>query len=153
MHTFDVHGRGGAGAHSGGASGAYFEVALNTFLYDGDYAFKVRGTPMIGAYFSSNVLAHDDLDAAVEFEGDRGRKIGNRLDADYSSEIATGDFDADGRSDVFVSNGTAWFWSRGGVRPWEYLRPLNKRLSELGFADITGDRATDVLDPHPKTVR
>jgi hypothetical protein len=146
-HTFDVHGRGGAtdGKYSGGPAGTYFEVALNTFLYDGDKAFKVRGTPTNGAYFSGNVLAHGSIGGAVEYEGDRGYQSDNRTGTDYSNEIAAGDFDADGRTDVLVSNGTAWFWSRGGVRPWEYLRPSNKRISELGFADITGDRATDVL--------
>ena len=146
-HTFDVHGRGGAaeGKYSGGPAGTYFEVADNTFLFGGDFAFKVRGTPTSGAYFTGNVLTHDGVDDAVEYEGDNGHESASRTRTDYSSEIAAGDFDADGRTDVFVSNGTAWFWSRGGVRPWEYLRPSNKRISELGFADITGDRATDVL--------
>lgn len=131
--------------YSGGAAGTYFEVAGNTFLFNKDYAFKVRGTPTDGAYFTGNVLTHGDVDDAVEYEGDRGHESANRPDTDYSSEIAAGDFNADGRTDVFVSNGTAWFWSRGGVLPWEYLRPSNKRISELGFADMTGDRATDVL--------
>lgn len=146
-HTFDVHGRSGAagGKYSGGPAGAYFEVAGNTFLFNKDLAFKVRGTPTEGAYFIGNVLAHGRFRAFVEYEGDHGHKSDNRTGTDYSSEIAAGDFDGDGRTDVFVSNGTAWFWSRGGVRPWEYLRPSNKRISELGFADITGDRATDVL--------
>ncbi len=51
---------------------------------------------------------------------------GNRYDTDYSTEIASGDFDGDGRTDVFVGNGTAWFFSRGGSEPWEYLRPVEQ---------------------------
>jgi hypothetical protein len=146
-HMFDVHGRGKANEkeYSGGPAGTYFEVALNTFLRGNDFALKVRGTPMLGVHFSGNVAVHDDIDDAVEYEGKRSHKRDNRLGVDYSGEIATGDFDGDGRSDVFVANGTAWFMSRGGRLPWEYLRPSNKRTRELGFADIDNDRRTDVL--------
>ena len=120
------------------------------------------GCPQQGAHFTGNVLAHDDFDEAVKLRaGDDSRldedrpntfnlrSAGNRYDTDYSTELATGDFDGDGRTDVFVANGTAWFYSSAGIRPWEYLRASNKRTGELGFADIDNDGLTDVLYRDP----
>jgi hypothetical protein len=77
------------------------------------------------------------------------RTAGNRYDTDFSTELATGDFDGDGQADVFVANGTAWFFSRAGIGPWEFLRASNKRVGELGFADVTRDGVTDVLYRDP----
>jgi hypothetical protein len=74
---------------------------------------------------------------------------GNRFDTDFSREIASGDFDGDGRTDVFLANGTAWFYSRAGSQPWEFLHASTKRTHELGFADIDNDRRTDVLYRDP----
>jgi hypothetical protein len=172
-HTFDVHGRGRAekGEFAGGNAGTYFDISFNTVLGEQNYgfagrltraAFALRGRPAQGAHFTGNVLAHDDFDEAVKLRaGDDGRldedrpstfnlrSAGNRYDTDYSTELATGDFDRDGRTDVFVANGTAWFYSRAGIQPWEYLRASNKRASELGFADIDNDGVTDVLYRDP----
>jgi FG-GAP repeat len=80
----------------------------------------LRGRAAEVAFFRDNVLVHDDLDAAVSL---KKRKLstgigeshtdfnfhagGNRFNTDYSAEIAAGDFDGDGRTDVFVANGTA----------------------------------------------
>ena len=147
-HYFDVHGTGGNGtSHVGGRAGTRYDIVLNTFRGDLDYAFKLRGTPAEGVYFQGNVLVHDDYGDAVELDGGARRLFAsqNRYDTDHSSDLATGDFDADGRGDVFVANGTAWFFSRAGRRPWEFLRASTKRLEELGFADVDNDRVTDVL--------
>jgi hypothetical protein len=165
---FDVHGTAlndeGKNTGYGGTAGEYFEIAFNTIRGEQSYyivktrpALMLRGKPTIGAYFNSNVAVHDDLDAAVSLkeDGDTGigedhRKFnfhagGNSFNTDYSTELATGDFDGDGRTDAFVANGTAWFYSRGGSQPWEFLHASNKRTHELGFADIDNDRITDVL--------
>src|SRR5262249_27031392 len=126
-------------------------------------ALELRGTPEIGFQFSGNVMVHDGSAAALRFKGvplvpgSFGELVpkmtvdgtflasGNQYDTDPSMELATGDFDGDGRTDVFVANGTAWFISRGGVRPWEFLHASTKRTEELGFADIDNDGITDVL--------
>lgn len=160
---FDVHGTANDGY--GGYAGERFEIAYNAIRGAQGYslvktrpAFMLRGRPAQGAYFNNNVVVHDDLDAAVALKweksdsgiGENQKKFnfhagGNRFDTDYSTEVATGDFDGDGRTDVFVANGTAWFFSRAGIRPWEYLHASNKRTRDLGFADIDNDGVTDVL--------
>jgi hypothetical protein len=152
----------------GGYAGEYVRIELNTIRGEQKYgvrpfrktrtAFTLRGRPESGAYFRSNVLVHDDLDEAVALKmwsgstgiGEDHLKFrfsasGNSFDTDYSTEIAAGDFDGDGRTDIFLANGTAWFYSRGGIGPWQYLRPSDKRTGELAFADIDNDGVTDVL--------
>ena len=126
----------------------------------------LRGTPDIGFHFNGNVLVHDDSGEAISFKGWRlsgiGRAVspesarrgkfeavGNQYDTDYSTDLATGDFDGDGRTDAFIANGTGWFYSRGGKRPWEFLHASNKRTRELAFADIDNDGVTDVLYRDP----
>ncbi len=161
---FDMHGDADGGY--GGYAGEYFEIAHNTVRGEQGYycAIKcakarpilmLRGKTRDKAVFNNNVAVHDDLDEAVSLKpgsgiGEDHRKFnfqagGNRFDTDYSGELAGGDFDGDGRSDVFVANGTAWFFSRAGLRPWQYLRPSDKRVKDLAFADIDNDRRTDVI--------
>ncbi len=169
---FDVHGTRDPGHWVGGGAGEYHEIAYNTIRGDQEYecghtglfchvrpALTLRGRPSVGLDFLGNILVHDNGDAVLLKPGDDGRldpdhpgtfnyhdRGGNRHNTDYSTQLATGDFDGDGRTDVFLSNGTGWFMSRAGIRPWEFLRPSNKLVrNDLGFADITGDGKTDVL--------
>jgi hypothetical protein len=160
---FDAHGTADHGW--GGYAGEFIEIRNNTIRGDQTYklirtrpAFQLRGRTEQGAYFNDNVVVHEDLDDAVslkwevddtDFGEDHGRfnfhASGNSFDKDYSTEVAVGDFDGDGRTDVFVANGTGWFYSRSGIRPWEYLHASDKRVKDLAFADIDNDGITDVL--------
>jgi hypothetical protein len=160
---FDVHGVGSGGY--GGPAGTFFDIASNTMRGEQSYylvktrpALMLRGKPTNGFLFRGNVLVHDDLDAAVSLKGSSGatgigedqgafnfRPGRNTYDADYSTEIASGDFDGDRRTDVFLANGTAWWYSRAGIKQWELLRPSTVRTGELGFADIDNDGRTDVV--------
>lgn len=159
---FDVHGTGEGGY--GDPAGKYFEVVLNTFRGEQTYsgvktrpAFMLRGKPDSAANFVGNVLVHNSHDAAVSLKKEGGLVVfedhdefnyhesGNKFNTDYSTELATGDFDGDGRTDIFLANGTAWFYSRAGIQPWEYLHASTKRTKDLGFADINNDGITDVV--------
>jgi FG-GAP-like repeat/FG-GAP repeat len=162
---FDVHGVGDGGY--GGSAGTYYDISFNTIRGDQSYylvktrpALMLRGRPTIGMFFHDNVAVHGDLDSAVSLKGQGGlselgigedqgaynfRASGNRFDTDYSTEIASGDFDGDGQKDVFVANGTGWWFSRAGVRQWELLHESTKRTGQLAFADIDNDGKTDVL--------
>ena len=106
------------------------------------------------------MLVHGSLDKAVRFVGfnhaamppsspvgqqvAKLHPVGNRFGTDTIRDLATGDFDGDGVTDAFIANGTAWFYSRGGKRPWELLHASTKRIDELGFADVDDDGVTDV---------
>ncbi len=161
---FDVHGVGDGGY--GGPAGTFFDINSNTIRGEQGYklvktrpAVMLRGRVAEGMLFRGNVLVHNNLDAAVALTtgGLSGLGIGedhgkfnfrpgrNRYDTDYSTEIASGDFDGDRRTDVFVANGTAWWYSRAGIRPWELLSPSTARTGELAFADVNSDGRTDVL--------
>jgi hypothetical protein len=161
---FDVHGVGKGGY--GGPAGTFFDVAFNTIRGEQGYkavktrpALMLRGKVAEGMLFRGNVVVHDDLDEAVALTtgGLSGLGIGedhgrfnfrpgrNRYDADYSTEIASGDFDGDRRTDIFLANGTAWWYSRAGVKQWELLKESTARTGELAFADIDNDGRTDIL--------
>jgi hypothetical protein len=149
----------------GGSAGEYYEVVLNTIRGDQRYhvvktrpSFMLRGTPTEGAVFAGNVDVHWDLDSAVLLKKSKSSTgIGedhaafnfsaseNQFRTDTSEGIAAGDFDGDGRTDVFLASGTAWFVSRGGVEPWQFIHASTKRRSDLGFADMNNDGVTDVI--------
>jgi hypothetical protein len=162
---FDMHGRAssGSGHHDGGGAGDFVEIRRNTIRGDQSYAFlgrlnrpafELRGTPDRTAVFAENAVAHEDEDSAVRIKGatrstlKRAGKLvvsGNRYGVDTASEVAVGDFDGDGRADVFQATGAVWVYSPGGTREWRYLNDSTLRLNRLAFGDFDGDKRTDVF--------
>ena len=155
---FDVHGSEKDGY--GGVGGEYFDISSNTFRGEQGFAgvkvrpvLMVRGDPTEGLYFRANVMVHEpgqDIDlnngGLPLYEGFEHVFRGpNTYRTDLSKDIATGDFDGDGRQDVFLANGTAWFYSSGGITEWRFLRANTTRLSALRFGDFDGDGRTDVF--------
>jgi hypothetical protein len=80
---------------------------------------------MVEALPSGHTLARRENggDTALSLKMDKGdsgwgedhkqfnfKAAGNQFSVDHSGELATGDFDGDGRTDVFVAAGTAWFF-------------------------------------------
>lgn len=165
-HHFDVHGTLDPGHWAGGDAGTFFEIDHNTIRGEQDYAagfrtrnaFGLRGRPTQAALFHHNVMVHDDRDEALKLsEGDDDRLDddrpstfnltyrNNKHDTDYTTEIAAGDFDGDGRTDVFLANGTAWFYSSAGISPWRFMDSSSTRTKDLTFADVDNDRVTDAI--------
>jgi hypothetical protein len=67
----------------------------------------------------------------------------------YSSygvdEVAFGDFDGDGRTDVFRATGSEWRVSWAGRSEWEKIHGSGYPLADLAFGDFDGDGRTDVF--------
>ena len=60
------------------------------------------------------------------------------------ADLAVGDFDGDGRADLFLATGRQWLYAPGG-RNWTYFATSSFRTPQLRFGDFDGDRKTDVL--------
>ena len=71
---------------------------------------------------------------------------GNKFDAtNPTNRLAVGDFDGDGRDDLFLATGQAWYFSPAGIVEWRYLSAQTERVDAVKFGDFDGDRRTDVL--------
>jgi hypothetical protein len=162
----DVHGSDGG---YGGVAGETFDVWRNTFRGDQHYgidstrpAFMLRGTPSNGAFFRENVLVHGDRYEAVRLESPDcfvptptggywsddlcHLVVGpNTYDTDTTGGLAVGDFDGDGRDDVFLANGTGWWYSSAGLTEWRFLQASHLMIASLRFGRFDGDLKADVL--------
>ena len=56
-----------------------------------------------------------------------------------------GDFDGDGKADVFQVVGVQWRFSSAGVGQWQNLSTSSVTLDSLRFGDFDGDKKTDVF--------
>jgi hypothetical protein len=61
------------------------------------------------------------------------------------TQLAVGDFDGDGRDDVFLANGTAWWYSSAGRTEWRFLLPSTLAVRDVRFGRFNRDARTDVL--------
>ncbi|MEO8629983.1 MAG: VCBS repeat-containing protein [Betaproteobacteria bacterium] len=59
--------------------------------------------------------------------------------------LALGDFDGDGKVDVFHADGEKWYVSYGGTGNWERIADSQFKLDELAIADFNGDGKADVF--------
>ena len=64
------------------------------------------------------------------------------FDAD---EVGFGDFDGDGRTDVFRATGHRWYHSPGGAAPFVPGARMTEQSAQLRLGDFDGDGRTDVL--------
>ena len=167
-HHFDVHGFEsnwlGVDYYDGWA-GERFDVARNSFLGIKGTAFNVRGTPADEARFRFNVTPallpipgtgiYVGMDGGRSYYGwtsvkdssdeDNVRVYGNVPLEGPRRELGVGDFDGDGRDDVFLATGRSWFVSFGGRTEWRFRNESDRQLYELVLMDQDGDGRTDVL--------
>lgn len=167
---FDVHGQGPKGY--GAEAGEYIEIAHNTIRGEQTYfagmqtrpAFMLRGKPTDAAHFHDNVVVHNDASKAVRLKvsvncdqygncesfcrshAECNLHVGqNTYNTDTTAELAVGDFDGDGRDDVFLANGTGWWYSSAGYAEWRFLQPSTLRIKALRFGRFNKGTTTDVL--------
>jgi len=60
-------------------------------------------------------------------------------------DLGFGDFNGDGKTDVFRANGQNWYVSYNGTSKWQVINTAREMLPTLGFADFNGDGKTDVF--------
>jgi Tectonin domain len=167
---FDVHGcqdDKSNGKHDddsgyGGKAGDRILIANNTFRGAQSYrvfsirlAFLLRGTANSWARFNDNVVVHNRAGKAIEvkispsnsepFARYNLSQTGNQYGVDNVNQMLMGDFDGDGRNDLLLTNGTAWWVSRNTERPWEFLHASSKLSENLAVSDVDGDKIDDVL--------
>jgi FG-GAP-like repeat len=150
---FDMHGTGSScGQHCGGSAGQYMDIGGNTFLGDHltlstHYSFYLRGTPSFEALFHNNIV-HESQGDAIKNEGPPAKLVlgGNQFGAeDPTGKLAVGDFDGDGKDDLFLATGAAWYYSPAGKVDWRFLNAQTDPIGSLLFGDFDGDGRTDVF--------
>jgi hypothetical protein len=159
---FDMHGTGGGsdciGSNSGrgGTAGDVQEIRHNTFFGHQRNNFLLRGSPCRYALFSENVTRQSedpwfDYQAAAVDDCDDDAdpnfiEQDNRYDIDDpTSNISAHDFDGDGRDDLFLSTGAAWYVSFGGRTNWKFRAIPTDEIDDLRFGDFDGDGRVDVI--------
>ena len=60
-------------------------------------------------------------------------------------DLAFGDFNGDGKTDVFHTSDGKWGVSYGGSGKWQKLNESSVELGDLAFGDFNGDGKTDVF--------
>ena len=161
---YDMH---GDGLRPGsGIAGSFMRIRHNTIRGAQQYyqvkrrpAFWLRGTPQGNAHFIDNVV-HTPWSiggaGAVRVTGadagdlrDRGKLVVRDTRCfDTAHQLAVGDFNGDGRDDVFQALGTHWVYSPSGQREWFFLHDSPKLLGGLGIGDFDGDGRSDVFTQH-----
>jgi hypothetical protein len=165
-HDFDVHGSGTLRLQNyismyinlsygyGGQAGQYFEIARNTFLATNRQNFDLRGEPVILAELHDNVSLETLEDAIACSYCDGGINKLRVYDNNQFSvpnpvlKLGVGDFDGDGKDDLFLATGAAWFYSSSGKTEWRFLNAQRDKISALRFGDFDGDGRTDVFTQH-----
>ncbi len=172
-HDFDIHGTADdfdpmclMGADGfGGLGGRYADIFRNTFLGTNRDNFKLRGVPCEYVVFHDNISMRDDKDDAVKVQltkcgiypsgapgpdeillvPDPDKQFGHS-NPTYNQTLGVGDFDGDGRQDLFLATGVAWYYAPGGQAEWRLLSATkNDLLDALRFGDFDGDGRIDVI--------
>ncbi|MET0135750.1 MAG: FG-GAP-like repeat-containing protein [Kibdelosporangium sp.] len=133
------------------ATGAY--VASNCFAHSSSAAAiqqtRFTGNFNIGSntYNTTTATCHGSPKPVAWQLSDAGTATWATL-APYTfdtSEVGFGDFDGDGKTDVFRATGARWYYSPGGTGRWVPGALAGTTRSDLRFGDFDGDGRTDVF--------
>ena len=86
-----------------------------------------------------------DLRWCVSSGGESPYSYLNISDYGLSDGFAFGDFDGNGKTDVFRHTGSAWRVSFDGTGTWVTVKTDSTPLEDLRFGDFCGDQKTDVF--------
>jgi FG-GAP-like repeat len=165
-HEFDMHGSNPQTGSSvdGGVAGSELKVARNTFFSTDRPNFDVRGIPCAEQEFRDNISVHGRPDAVLwycdDLIGDPSCALGSdsipvwlTIDSTFGTpnptlKLGVGDFDGDGKDDLLLATGNAWYYSSMGITEWRFLNDMTDRAVNLMFGDFDGDGRTDVFTQH-----
>jgi hypothetical protein len=152
-HTqdFDVHGSGDNGF--GYRAGDFFEITRNTFLGTDRQNFDLRGEPCNLVDFHHNISLQAEDDAIGCTDCGAGSNKLSVHDNQFTSsnptnKLGTGDFDGDGKEDLFLATGAAWYYAPSGNAEWRLLNAQTDKIGTLLFGDFDSDGRTDVFTQH-----
>ena len=161
-HDFDVHGTerlkldiivdidltGGFG----GNAGQYFEIARNTFLGTNRQNFDLRGEPsyLVEIHHNVSLKSFGDAIGCSYCEGGVNKlKVSDTNQFSVlpnpTTRLGVGDFDGDGRDDLFLATGAAWYYAPAGNAEWRFLNAQTDGIGTLLFGDFDADGRTDVF--------
>lgn len=151
QQDFDMHGLlDTCGQHCGGIAGYYMEIGRNTFLGGNRINFRLRGTPLNQVEFHDNVLVGSQGDV-IENSGAASRLVlsNNQFNAtNPTKRLGVGDFDGDGREDLLLATGAAWYYASAGNAEWRFINAQTDSSNSLRFGDFDNDGRTDVFAQH-----
>jgi hypothetical protein len=174
---FDMHGTEQPGHWFGGFAGGPVDIHSNTFLGGNRPNYEQRGEPCNTSgvptsapldMFDFNVTMNSSpvfiigrdgsTKSSVSYNGPAPSSTpyvsfrGNQLAQNPTGHLGVGDFDGDGKDDLFLATGAAWYYSPGGSSEWHFLNAQTDPIDALLFGDFDGDGRTDVLTKHGRDV-
>ncbi len=175
---FDMHGTERPGHWFGGFAGGPVNIHSNTFLGGNRPNYEQRGEPCNPSgipsatpldRFDFNVTMNSSPVLIIGKNGSTKNNVsingpapsstpyvsfhGNQwVQKNPASHLGVGDFDGDGKDDLFLATGAAWYYAPGGSSEWHFLNAETDTIDNLLFGDFDGDGRTDVLTKHGRDV-
>jgi hypothetical protein len=166
QQDFDMHGSNDGYGFPGGSG---LEIVANTFLGTNRENLYIRGAPCGGEDdFRRNVVRNDAVDAIAWWVDGIDCRVGSLLpscitnppygfpywmdvadnhfeSSNPTNRLGVGDFDGDGKDDLFLATGETWYFAPAGKAEWRHINTQSEKIGALRFGDFDGDGRTDVL--------